>query len=119
MTMYMNTNVLNDCKVVCLIRLPEGLSLLQFPKLLDYNNKHILGKIPCLQRGETFTDLRTGKHVKLARKMLVWPVSVGTMFEYGDGYRVLLSRTIADRKLVLIPKDEFKFNQYSMVRYAV
>lgn len=119
MTMYMNTNVLNDCKVVCLIKLPEGLSLLQFPKLLDYTNKHILKKIPCLQRGEKFTDLRTGKQVKLARKMLVWPVSVGTVFEYGDGDRVLLSRTIADRKLLLIPKKEFKFNQYSMVRYAV
>lgn len=118
MTMYMNTNVLNDCKVVCVITLPEGLSLLQFPKLLDYNNKHILKKIPCLQRGETFTDLRSGKTV-LAPKMLVWPVSVGTVFEYGDGDRVLLSRTIADRKLVLIPKNEFKFNQYSMVRYAV
>lgn len=119
MTMYMNTNVLNDCKVVCVITLPEGLSLLQFPKLLDYNNKHILKKIPCLQRGETFTDLRSGKKVKLARKMLVWPVSIGTVFEYGDGDRVLLSRTIADKKLVLIPKNEFKFNQISMVRYAV
>ena len=119
MTMYMNANVLNDCKVVCLIKLPEGLSLLQYPKLLDYTNKHILKKIPCVQRGETFTDLRTGKEVKLARKMLVWPVSVGTVFEFCDGDRVLLSRTIADRKLVLIPKDEFKFNQYSMVRYAV
>ena len=119
MTMYMNANVLNDCKVVCLIKLPEGLSLLQYPKLLDYTNKHILKKTPCLQRGETFTDLRTGKEVKLARKMLVWPVSVGTVFEFCDGDRVLLSRTIADRKLVLIPKDEFKFNQYSMVRYAV
>lgn len=117
--MYMSTNVLNDCKVVCLIRLPEGLSLLQFPKLLDYNNKRILEKIPCLQRGETFTDLRSGKKVKLARKMLIWPVSTGTVFEYGDGDRVLLSRTIAERKLVLIPKNEFKFNQLSMVRYAV
>ena len=119
MTMYMNANVLNDYKVVCLIKLPEGLSLLQYPKLLDYTNKYILKRIPCLQRGETFTDLRTGKQVKLASKMLVWPVSVGTVFEYGDGDRVLLSRTIADQKLVLIPKNEFKFNQYSMVRYAV
>ncbi len=119
--MHMNGyNVLNkDCEVVSLIKLPIGLSLLRRPKLLDYTHPAIQKIIPCIKQGDKFTDLRTNKSVKVTKDILVWPVSVGTVFQYGDGDRVLLSRTIADKKLVLIPKNEFKFNQYSMVRYAV
>ena len=108
-----------DCGVVSLIKLPIGLSLLERPKLLDYTHPAIRKIIPCIKQGDKFTDLRTNKSVKVTRDILVWPVSVGTVFNYPDGESFLLSRRFADGKLLVLNKNNFTFNQLSMVGYTV
>ena len=119
--MHMNGyNVLNkDCRVVSLIKLLRCLSLLGKPKLLDYTHPAIREIIPCIKQGDKFTDLRTNKSVKVTGDILVWPVSVGTVFNYPDGESFLLSRRFADGKLLVLNKNNFTFNQLSMVSYTV
>ena len=119
--MHMNGyNVLNkDCVVVSLVKLPMGLSLQERPQLLDYKNPVIRKIIPCIKQGDKFTDLRTNKNVRVNDDILVWPVSVGTVFNYPDGESFLLSRRYADGKLLVLDHEHFTFNQLSMTDYTV
>ena len=116
----MCTNTIkSDEKVVCLIKLPKWLSLNRRPHLLDYKNPVIKEIIPCIQHGKNFRDIVQGRKVLIDDDTLVWPVSVGTVFSYHDGRRVLLSRTIKSRELLLIDSSSFTFNPMSMVCYDV
>ena len=105
-------------KVVCLIKLPKWLSLNRRPHLLDYKNPVIKEIIPCIQHEKNFLDIVQGKKVLIDDDTLIWPVSVGTVFNYPDR-KILLSRTIQSRELLLIDGSSFTFNPMSMVCYDV
>ena len=106
-------------KVVCLIKLPKWLSFNRRPHLLDYKNPVIKEIIPCIQHEKNFLDIVQGKKVLIDDDTLIWPVSVGTVFNYPDGRKILLSRTIKSRELLLIDGSSFTFNPMSMVCYNV
>ena len=105
--------------VVCLIKLPVNLPLNRRPHLLDYNNPIISAIIPCIKSGESFRDIRSGEEVFADDNTLIWHVSVGTVFNYQDGRKILLSRTIKKRELLLVEDSAFTFNPLSMVCYNV
>lgn len=111
--------VMSDEKVVCLIKLPVNLPLNKRPHLLDYKNPVIKEIIPCIQSGKKFRDIIHGKKVFANENTLVWNVSVGTVLNYQDGKKILLSRTIQSRELLLVDDNSFTFNPMSMVCYDV
>lgn len=115
----MRTVINRDNKVVCLIRVRQNTPILRRPKVLDYKNPAIRQIIPCIKQGEKFFELRTRKSVTFDADTLEWPVSVGTVFAYKDGQNILISRKIMDHLLLVLTREEFKFNPMSMVCYDV
>lgn len=115
-------NTLNkDCKVVCLVRIAQWCPFHKRPRIWEYDNPAVLNVTPCVKQGSTYVDLRTREETEPSQDMEVWPVFTGTVFNYKDGESLLLSRMIADRKLVVLSlkKDEFKKNPLSMVERTV
>ena len=118
-TTFFKGHLMSGSTVVCLIKLPANLPLNRRPHLLDYNNPIINEIIPCIKSGKSFRDIRSGERVFVDDNTLIWHVSVGTVFNYQDGRKVLLSRTIKNRELLLVEDSAFTFNPLSMVCYNV
>ena len=118
-TSFIKGHLVSGSKVVCLIKLPKDLPLNRYPYVLDYKNPVISQIIPCIQTGNSFCDVRSGEKVSVDDNTLMWHVSIGTVFNYPDGRKVLLSRQIANRELLLVEDSAFTFNPLSMVCYDV
>lgn len=86
------------------------------PYYMDYDDPRINGIRPCIQQADgSLKDLRTGEDVSLPQNADLWDVSSGTVFEYPDGQRLLVSRLFdADRTMIVLDKD-FTFRQTSMI----
>ena len=107
--------VLPTEKVVVLVEVSKNLAPQRYPGYLEYDNPKVKHITPCSFDGSHYVNLRTGKRVKKSENMLVWNVSVGTMFLYPDGENILVSRLISSGQIVLY--NNFPFNEQSMVCY--
>lgn len=103
--------------VVSLVKYFEYLQPQYAPYCLDYKSKRIKNITPCIKVDGEFFDLLTGKPVSVSENVLEWPVSVGTVFHYKNGKSLLISRSLSDRRLMLM--EDFTFNPQSMVKYDV
>lgn len=100
----------NQEKFVALVEIPDNLGISKYPKVLDYDNEYIVGITPAKEVNGEFFDLRSGEPVEKKDNHLVWPSLTGTVFAYPDGKHILLSRRIADGKLItkdINPKWDF------------
>lgn len=96
-------------KVVVLIQVSEHLPFNQRPHILDYENEHILHIFPCFKTVDgAYADLRTGKKMKKTENMEEWNVLTGTVFQYPDNKKFLISRRYADRQLLVLETDEVR-----------
>lgn len=86
------------------------------PDYLNYDDPHINGIRPCIQQADgSLKDLRTGEDVSFPKDTSnLWSVYSGTVFEYPDGQRLLVSRLFdANRTMVVLDKD-FTYNRTTM-----
>lgn len=86
------------------------------PDYLNYDDPRINGIRPCIQQADgSLKDLRTGEDVSFSKDTSdLWSVYSGTVFEYPDGQRLLVSRLFdADRTMIVLDKD-FTYNQTTM-----
>lgn len=86
------------------------------PYYLDYDDPKINGIRPCIQQADgSLKDLRTGEDVPFCEDTAdLWNISSGTVFEYPDGYRLLISRLFdANRTFIVLDKD-FTFHPTTM-----
>lgn len=86
------------------------------PDYLNYDDPRINGIRPCIQQADgSLKDLCTGEDVSFSENTSeLWSVSSGTVFEYPDGQRLLVSRLFdADRTMIVLDKD-FTYSQTTM-----
>lgn len=102
-----------DQKLVVMITVHSGYRDHK-PHYLDYNDPRINGVHPCIQQADgSLKDLRTGEDVHLLENADLWNVSSGTVFEYPNGQRLLVSRLFdADRTMIVL--EDFTFHQTTM-----
>lgn len=96
--------------IVTLVTLPETLSILDEPKLGDYDNKYIKKTVPCEKVQGRFYDLRSGKEVKKSGNTKEWRNLTGTVFQYPDGKMLLIThryRKNFENLCVEMTPDEF------------
>ncbi len=104
-------------EVVSLVNYYEYLLPQYAPYCLDYKSQKIKDITPCIKTDGNFFDLLTGKPVSKTENTLEWPVSVGTAFRYKNGKSILISRSLSDRRLMIM--EDFTFNPQSMIKYDV
>lgn len=105
-------------KVVCLITVAKNAPWLSRPRYAEWDNRYILSVLPCIQNGNRFENLRTGKAVIPTGDYMVWGVLAGTSLHYEDGYELLVSRT-ATKMPKLVVYEGVPFNPATMVRREV
>lgn len=93
-------------QVVALIQVPNYLPYNRRPYLLEYEDENIKRIIPCIKVGEEYFDLRTEEKVERDENMEEWTVFTGTVFQYPDGKRFLVSRRYADQALMILEMME-------------
>ena len=98
----------HDKKVVSLIQVSEHLPFNRRPHILDYENENIVHIFPCFKKGDKYTDLRTGEQIQKTDNMEEWDVLTGTVFQYPDGEKLLVSRRFADRKILILKTNEVR-----------
>ncbi len=105
----------NGATVVSVVRIPKFLDPLKVPSLLDYKHPKIMETIPCIKTVNGLESVFDGQPVHLDENSLEWPVYTGTVFQYPNGEKVLLSRAIGkDKNLMLLWNDAFRYSQTSM-----
>jgi len=102
-------------KAVMLVKMPSNLSLLNYPRLGEYDNKYIINTRPCEKKGNRFFDLRTGDEIRKTENMLEWPVLTGNVFRYENGQNLLLSRRFADNRVLCLDIDPEEINEVTMI----
>ncbi len=102
-------------KIVSVIRIPKFLDPLKIPSLLDYTHPKIVETIPCIKTEKGLESVFDGTPVQVDNNSLVWPVYAGTVFQYPNGEKVLLSRAVGrERNLMLLWNDAFRYSETSM-----
>lgn len=83
---------------------------------LDYDDPRINSIRPCIQQADgSLKDLRTGDDVPFSKDTAdLWNVSTGTVFEYPDGKRLLVSRLLFEDRAMIVLDNGFVFNPQSM-----
>lgn len=85
-----------------------------------YDSPRVKSAEPCVVIDGRYFRIKDGSEVIVNPvNMGFWPVSVGTVFSWHDGEKVLLSRKIKNQQAFLMPEKDFTFNPKSMVRYYV
>ena len=87
-------------KFVVLVKVPDNLGVDKYPQVLDYSNENIVGITPAKEVNGEYFDLRSNAPIQKESNHLVWPSLTGTVFAYPDGKQILLTRRIADGKLI-------------------
>lgn len=95
----------------------------QTPDYMDYKAENLNGVHPCIQAADgSLRDLRTSEPVATPEKNFVlWRAGSGTVFEYPDGKKLLISRLLNLRRTTVVIEegDNFTFNPLSMVLHKV
>ena len=95
----------------------------QVPSYMDYKAENLNGVRPCIQVADgSLRDLRTSEPVATPEKNFVlWRAGSGTVFEYPDGKKLLISRLLNLRRTTVVIEegDNFTFNPLSMVLHKV
>ena len=109
--------IAKDQKIVVMITVYRGYTYCR-PDYMNYDDPSINGIRPCIQQADgSLEDLRTGEIVPFLEDAELWNVSSGTVFEYPDGQKILISRLFdAQRTTVVLDKD-FTYSPSSMVLY--
>ena len=87
-------------KIVTLVKIPSQLSVLSYPKIGDYENPFILSTTPCEEKNGKYFDLLTEKEITKDENTLVWINLSGTVFQYPNGQRILITRRYRDNQLI-------------------
>ncbi len=96
-------------QVVVLVKVPSHLEYNKRPHILAYDDANILHITPCKKTDNgSLYDLRTGKKVMKDENTLEWGVLTGTVFQYPDGKKFLVSRRYVDRQLLVLETDEVR-----------
>lgn len=116
----MDTKILpSTAQIVSLIKISKPLFPNQIPGCLEYDHPLVIGVTPCIKQDGFYVDLRTGKKVTLLPDMLEWPVFVGTVFQYPDEKKLLVSRKAGKTGEIILLDDEFKYSPQTMVLHHV
>lgn len=103
-------------RFVVVVEVPDNLGISKRPHVLDYDNEHIVHITPAKEIGGEIFDLRTDMPVRRDHNHLIWPSLTGTVFTYPDGKQILLSRRIADGKLITCEiNSKWDFHPESMI----
>ena len=103
-------------RFVVVVEVPDNLGISKYPRVLDYANENIVHITPAKEIGGELFDLRTDAPIRKDHNHLVWPSLTGTVFTYPDGKEILLSRRIADGKLITCEiKSKWDFHPTTMI----
>ena len=76
----------------------------QVPSYMDYKAENLNGVRPCIQVADgSLRDLRTSEPVATPEKNFgLWRAGSGTVFEYPDGKKLLISRLFNLRRTTVV-----------------
>ena len=87
----------------------------------DFDSPYLAMFVPAIKEEDgSFTDLRTGGKIELAKNDEAWNVFSGSVFEYEDGEQILISRKINPERTVITlsaNEGEFVFRETSMCKH--
>ena len=108
-------------KVVLVITVHAPYGVARKPSYKDFNSPLIKAVTPCIKVGDSYCDLRNGKTVPFGDKNCCWPVLVGTVLNYPNGERYLISRSSDKERAVLVLSEEdgWVYNPASMTSVEV
>ncbi len=116
----MTQKVLSSDRVVNLVFFGHISGFNSIPQVLDYGHRNIKEIIPCRVENGKYFDLRTGMPVQKQGNVQEWPVLTGAVLQYeGENTMFLLSRRIANRKLMLIEIMPSEFHPETMHKILV
>ena len=87
----------------------------------DFDSPYLAMFVPAIKEEDgSYTDLRTGNMIELAKNDEAWGVFPGSVFEYPDGEQILISRKINPERTVITlsaNEKEFTFRETSMCKH--
>ena len=105
--------------VVVLVDIPPYVDINR-PGVGDYDHPMVRKVIPCWKQGDQYLDLRSMLPVEKKENYLEWPVLTGTVFEYKDKTRFLLTKCYQSGQLKTIPLNYKKdFHPETMMLHQV
>ena len=109
-------------KAVALVMVPAWTNINR-PGVGNYEHPMVMKVIPCWKVGDKYYDLRS--NVKVEKKdsyklaVLEWPILTGTVFEYQDHSRFLLTRNYTDNQFKVIPLEPRGFHPETMILHKL